>query len=158
MNSKNEKEILVQRIQTNENNAANSPLVSQQKLNYIDVQVLKDSSNKQQQAANSPRLPSGDSLAKSQAKHKPNVPAFYFPSGKPGEREFKGVDDSETMKQIQAKFKSSKDGKILREDFGDIVKMLDLPRYWKSLLFRECTLNSKINYVTYPILEQVWSK
>jgi serine/threonine-protein phosphatase 2A regulatory subunit B'' len=62
------------------------------------------------------------------------------------------------MKLISAEFRLAKDGKIYREEFGDIVKMLGLPRYWKILLFRACTLNSKINYVTYSILEQVWSR
>ncbi len=174
----NEKEILIQRVSSSsssnqneansrksiENSNLSSPSAQQQqqqqKLNYIDVQVLNKNKQQEQQLNNSPLLNKSDNshLINKQSKPKPNIPTFYFPSGKPHERQFKGVDDLENMKLIQAKFKSSKDGKILREDFGDIVKMLDLPRYWKSLLFRECTLNSKINYVTYPILEQVWSK
>lgn len=87
-----------------------------------------------------------------------NIPQFYYPHGKAEEKQFKSFDDSETMKLINNEFKLSKEGKIFREDFGEIVRMLGLPRYWKILLFRACTLNQKINYVTYPILEQVWSR
>jgi hypothetical protein len=88
-----------------------------------------------------------------------NIPAFHFPTGRPESRQFKSCEDVEAMKAIAAKFKASKEGgKILRDEFGEIVKMLDLPLYWKTLVFRACTLNSKFNYVTYPILEQVWTK
>ena len=96
-------------------------------------------------------------LQRSQQSHI-HVPQFHFPHGRLEDRQFKTIDDLETMKLISVEFKQSKDGKIFREDFGEVVKLLGLPIYWKNLLFRTCTLNSKINYVTYPILEQVWSK
>ena len=87
-----------------------------------------------------------------------HVPQFHFPHGRLEERQFKTIDDLETMKLISAEFKQSKEGKIFREDFGEVVKLLGLPIYWKNLLFRTCTATSKLTYVTYPILEQVWSK
>ena len=86
------------------------------------------------------------------------VPPFHFPNGRLEEKQFKTIDDVEVWKQINIEFKQSKDGKIFREEFGDVVKLLGLPIYWKNLLFRTCTLNSKTTYVTYQILEQVWSK
>lgn len=89
---------------------------------------------------------------------KVNVPQFYYPHGKPDERQFKGIDDVENMKAVSAEFRMSKDGKVFKEQFGEIVKMLGLPRYWKSLLFKACTFNTKTNYVTYSSLEQVWTK
>lgn len=86
------------------------------------------------------------------------IPPFHFPSGKPDEKQFKSADDTETMKLVNAEFRLQKDGKIYRETFADIMKIIGLPRYWKTLLFRSCTLNNKLNYVTYPSFEQVWTK
>ena len=86
------------------------------------------------------------------------MPAFYFPNGKPDERQFKTCEDVEAMRAIQAEFRLGKDGKLNRDEFADIVKMLGLPRYWKTLLFRACTSNGKLTHVTYPMLEQTWSK
>lgn len=87
-----------------------------------------------------------------------SVPQFFFPHGKSDDKQFRSIDDVENMKLISAEFKSKKDGKIFKEEFEQITKMLGLPRFWKILLFRACTLNSKLNYVTYSVLEQVWSK
>jgi hypothetical protein len=122
-----------------------SPLAQSNNLSNL-IQQQSPTVNKQQVHQQKPRV-------------NLNIPAFHFPTGRPDSRQFKSCEDVETMKAIASKFKASKEGgKIMKDEFGEIVKMLDLPLYWKTLILRACTLNSKFNYVTYPILEQVWSK
>ncbi len=191
---RNEKEIQIQRISSNDvlsNKAKNDNLV-----NFIDLQVLnnnQNSNNVNSSLMNNQMLPSNTNLQVNQhvkqsistsplpatnvdlgkqqlvaagqlnkhkikTQQKLNVPQFYYPHGKPDERQFKGIDDVENMKAVSAEFRMSKDGKMFKEQFGEIVKMLGLPRYWKSLLFKACTINTKTNYVTYSSLEQVWTK
>lgn len=85
-----------------------------------------------------------------------NVPQFFFPTGKPAEKPFK--DDAETMKAIGAEFRLAKDGKMMKEQFDDIIKMVGLPKFWKTLLYRACSSINKHMFVTYANFEQVWSK
>ena len=87
---------------------------------------------------------------------KVQVPQFFYPHGKPDEKQFK--DDSDTMKLVSAEFRMQKDGKIFKENFAEIVKIVGLPRYWKILLFRACTVNNKLNFLTFATFEQVWTK
>jgi hypothetical protein len=84
------------------------------------------------------------------------VPQFYYPHGKPEEKQFK--DDVDIMKMVNAEFRMQKDNKMYKEQFFDVVKLIGLPRYWKILLFRACTLVNNLNYVTYQTFEQVWTK
>ena len=74
-------------------------------------------------------------LQRSQQSHI-HVPQFHFPHGRLEDRQFKTIDDLETMKLISVEFKQSKDGKIFREDFGEVVKLLGLPIYWNYYLER----------------------
>ena len=173
--SLNEKEIQIQRVSTSQNDQLlnNNNNISNNKLKQNDLNQKStnnqeyNSNNLQQFNKNGTLSPANDkSASRYLSNHEKNfrqyqqiqVPQFHYPNGRPESKAFKTLDDPETIKAISALFKSSKDGKIFREDFGEVLKPLGLPRYWKSLLFRACTLNSKINYVTYPILEQVWSK
>ena len=87
---------------------------------------------------------------------KVQVPQFFYPHGKPDEKQFK--DDADTMKLVSAEFRMQKDGKIFKENFAEIVKLVGLPRYWKILLFRACTVNNKLNFLTFATFEQVWTK
>lgn len=87
-----------------------------------------------------------------------NVPQFYFPHGRHDDRQFRSIDDVECMKQLSVEFKAKKDGKMFKEDFVEVTKLLGLPCYWKILLFRACTAANKLTYVTYSVFEQVWSK
>lgn len=87
-----------------------------------------------------------------------NVPQFYFPHGRHDDRQFRSIDDVECMKQLSVEFKTKKEGKMFKEDFADVLKLLGLPSYWKILVFRACTTVNKLTYVTYSVFEQVWSK
>lgn len=87
-----------------------------------------------------------------------NVPQFYFPHGRHDDRQFRSIDDVECMKQLSVEFKTKKEGKMFKEDFADVLKLLGLPSYWKILVFRACTAVNKLTYVTYSVFEQVWSK
>ena len=84
------------------------------------------------------------------------MPQFHFPTGKPDAKQFK--DDAETMKALSSEFRLQKDGKMFKENFTDILKLLGIPKYWKTLLFRMCTAQNKLNFVTYANFESVWSK
>lgn len=95
---------------------------------------------------------------KQQQQQQVQIPQFHFPHGKPDDKQFKPADDAEAMKQVSAEFRLQKDGKMLRENFADIMKLIGLPRYWKALLFKACTNNNKLTYVTYSQFEQVWTK
>ncbi len=87
---------------------------------------------------------------------KVHVPQFYYPNGKPDEKPFK--EDPETMKLVSAEFRMQKDGKMFKDKFAEVVKLIGLPKYWKQLLFKACTQYSKLTHVTYPTFEQAWSK
>lgn len=83
-----------------------------------------------------------------------HVPQFYFPNGKPEDRK----DDQEIFKLANAEFNTHKEGKVYKENFENVVKAIGLPKYWKILLFRACIGNSKLEYVTYSMFEQLWKK
>ncbi len=91
-----------------------------------------------------------------QHQQKQIVPQFHYPNGKPDEKQFK--DDPDTMKLVSAEFRLQKEAKVYKETFADIMKIIGLPKFWKILLFRALTLNTKLNYVTYTTFEQVWTK
>ena len=69
------------------------------------------------------------------------MPQFFYPAGKPDQKQFK--DDAETMKAIGAEFRSAKDGKMTKEPFDEVVKMVGLPKFWKTLLYRACSSPNK---------------
>ena len=81
------------------------------------------------------------------------VPQFHYPAGKPEDKPFK--DDTETMKTISAEFRLQKESKMYKEQFAEVVKLIGLPKYWKSLVFKACTQFNKLSYVTYQNFEQV---
>lgn len=87
-----------------------------------------------------------------------SVPPFYFPHGRHDDKQFRSIDDLEAMRLVGAEFKTKKEGKMYKEDFADLCKLLGLPTYWKILLFRTCTNVNKLSYVTHAVFEQVWSK
>lgn len=180
---KNEKEIQIQRISSNQlneqQNGTKTKSLDSSPLkiitnNNIELQSPSNNNSVTNQSVNNNKnvnAPSPNNNDKSSKLGKSinrtlqrsqqsqiQVPPFHFPNGRLEEKQFKTIDDVEIWKQISIEFKQSKDGKIFRENFGDVVKLLGLPIYWKNLLFRTCTLNSKTTYVTYQLLEQVWSK
>ena len=53
-----------------------------------------------------------------------HVPQFYFPHGKPEEKQFKNSSDLDAMRQVNAEFRNHKDGKLFKEDFSDLLKLL----------------------------------
>lgn len=157
------------------------------KVNYVDVQVVKSDLNGKTNGAPNTTTTSTATANKTpnptftpvitvqqQVQHlqpvtvtkqvlkqqpKVTIPSFHFPHGRPDSRQFKSSDDVECMKAIGAKFKSlGKDGKLNKDEFGEVVKLLDLPYYWKILIFRACTQNAKLNYITYSAFEQGWPK
>ncbi|CAF0791931.1 unnamed protein product, partial [Brachionus calyciflorus] len=85
-----------------------------------------------------------------------NIPQFHFPSGRPDEKKFK--NDADTMKLVSQEFKQVKDGKMSKDEFAQVCKLIGLPKFWKILLFRTCTNTSKLNYLTFNVFEQTWTK
>lgn len=53
-----------------------------------------------------------------------HVPQFYFPHGKPEDKQFKTSSDLDAMRQVNAEFRNHKDGKLFKEDFSDLLKIL----------------------------------
>jgi len=122
----------------------------------IESATAKAKQQQQNAQMNSKILATLNSKIQQQQQKQVIVPQFHFPNGKPDEKQFK--DDPETMKLVSAEFRLQKDAKIYKETFADIMKIIGLPRYWKTLLFRACTLNNKLNYITYSSFEQTWAK
>lgn len=87
---------------------------------------------------------------------KANIPQFHFPNGRPDDKIFK--NDQETMKLVSLEFKLYKDGKLTKDDLGQVCKIIGLPKYWKALLFKSCINASKLTHVTFSSFEQTWQK
>ena len=182
---KNEKEILIQRVSSNQEQQPQQNGTKLKATNNETSPTLKLTSNGEilspsinnsnliqpstsknitsiSTTSNNNNLENKSKLGKSNVRTSTQsyvqVPQFHFPNGRLEEKQFKTMEDIDTWKMIGIEFKQHKEGKIIREDFGEVVKLLGLPIYWKNLLFRSCVLTSKANYVTYPVLEQVWSK
>lgn len=173
--SKNEKEILIQRVSSSSLDAestpqqqqAQSPIVAKQQnksdssLNgkgAVELNYNKSPSQTTTVSKNQLISKAQTNLLKPKQQAVVNVPQFYYPNGKPDEKHFKGIDDAETMKQINAEFKKCKEGKMFKDEFAEVCKLLGLPKYCKILLFRACTSSSKLNYLTYQLFEQTWAK
>lgn len=92
---------------------------------------------------------------------KQNIPQFYFPNGKPQDRQ---KDDFELLRAVQIEFNSIKDGKLTKEYSEKLAKAIGLPKYWKMILFRAClhsinlNTNLKQDYLTYSQFELFWKK
>lgn len=131
---------------------SNTPIAAKAKIQQQNAQM----NTKILATLNSKLLHQQQNQTQQLQQQKQLVPQFHYPNGKPDEKQFK--DDPDTMKLVSAEFRLQKEAKVYKETFADIMKIIGLPKYWKILLFRALTLNTKLNYVTYTTFEQVWTK
>ncbi|CAI9740312.1 serine/threonine-protein phosphatase 2A regulatory subunit B subunit beta-like isoform X3 [Octopus vulgaris] len=82
-----------------------------------------------------------------------SIPQFYFPTGRP-----MPVEEVEAVLQnVAAVFAKAEGGKIYKNNMAVIVKALNFPLYWKSMLFR-CAGGEKLGYVTFSMFSSMWRK
>ncbi|VDI41785.1 serine/threonine-protein phosphatase 2A regulatory subunit B'' [Mytilus galloprovincialis] len=82
-----------------------------------------------------------------------NIPKFYYPYGKPINKE----ETEKILDKVSKEFSKLEGGKALLHNFGPITKVINLPLYWKSLLYTASGGN-KNGYVTFQMFAAMWRK
>ncbi|KAI0978772.1 hypothetical protein GJ496_003026, partial [Pomphorhynchus laevis] len=82
-----------------------------------------------------------------------HIPTFYFPNGQTSaEFRFKEEQKLTNLKQMFDKKESQCIG---FNDFSDVMRVLDLPLYWKSALFRAIGIRKK-DAISFDAVSNVW--
>lgn len=82
-----------------------------------------------------------------------NIPKFYFPYGKPINKE----ETEKILDKVSKEFSKLEGGKAFMSNFGPITKVINLPLYWKSLLY-QASGGNKNGYVTFQMFAAMWRK
>ncbi|XP_052104498.1 serine/threonine-protein phosphatase 2A regulatory subunit B'' subunit beta-like isoform X2 [Mytilus californianus] len=82
-----------------------------------------------------------------------NIPKFYYPYGKPINKE----ETEKILDKVSKEFSKLEGGKAFLHNFGPITKVINLPLYWKSLLYTASGGN-KNGYVTFQMFAAMWRK
>lgn len=94
-----------------------------------------------------------DNAGKSKQLKNLNIPKFYYPHGKPVNKE----ETEKILDKVSKEFSKLEGGKAFLNNFGPITKVINLPLYWKSLLYVAAG-GGKNGYVTFQMFSVMWKK